>query len=141
MILIQALWNDLNRDLSSTELAEIDARRGLVKRKRANYERLETECEAFVKRSVDTFEGCYRQHGLPSLNPLNRDPFFKLIIENTGRVKTIIFFDSATQALKSCLSPPIEAHKYSAFTDDSEVTLYILSTPTCRAAERDTLYP
>ena len=140
MILIQALWNDLNRNLSPSELAEIDAKRGLVKRKLANYERLETECQSFVERSVATFEACYRQHGLPSENPLNRDPFFNLIVENTGRVKTITFFDSTTQALKSCLGPPIEAHKFSPFTDDPEVRLYIVSTPFCRVAQRDTLY-
>jgi len=141
MILIQALWNDLNRAVSPKERATIEAKRDLVKRRRATYQRLEAECQNFIQRSVDTFEACYRAHGLPSENPLNRDPFFKLIVAKTGHVKTTVFFDGANLALKACLRPPIEAHTFSPFTDDSEVTLYITSTPACRVAERDTLYP
>jgi len=140
MVIIQALWYDLNISLSPGERASVDKKRASVARKRANYERLESECEALLKRVKDEFERCYERNGPPSKNPVNREPFFQLLVGKTGHVREIVFFEGASADLKECLEKIIMQFTFSAFTDDEQVTLYILEFPRCRIAERDTLH-
>lgn len=140
MVIIHALWNDLNNSMNPTERASIEARRALVARKRSNYERLESECETQIAKAQSEFERCYERHGLPSKNPINREPFFHLVIEKTGQVRDIVFFEGATSELKLCLEKSIQQFRFSAFTDDEQVTLTILNFPNCRVVERDTLH-
>lgn len=140
MIIIYALWDDLNLGLSPAERASIEAKRALVARKRATYERLESACEAKLASAQSEFERCYKAYGLPSNNPINRNPFFKLLVEKTGRVQKIVFFEGVTPELKRCLEEIIQQFRFSTFADDEMVTLYILEFPRCRIAERDTLH-
>lgn len=140
MVIIQALWNDLNSNMSPIERASIDTKRALVVRKRSNYEKLESQCEANLAGAKAEFEQCYKMYGLPSQNPVSRDPFFQLLVEQTGHVREIIFFNGATSELRQCLEKTIQQFRFSAFTDDEMVTLYILEFPHCRVAERDTLH-
>jgi len=140
MVLIEALWNDLNKNMTPTERASVEAKRAVVARKRAYYEKLEAEGETQLAKNKSKFEQCYAKYGLPSENPQNRDPFFSLLIGKDGRVRKIEFFTGATSELKESLQKPIQAFKFSPFTDDEAVTLYILEFPHCRIAERDTLH-
>jgi len=140
MTIIEALWHELNRSLSAADRASIRETRASAARRRKNYETLESECEAQLVRMKSEFERCYMQHGLPSKNPVLRDPFSKLIVGNSGAVREIIFFEGASQELKSCLATHINEFKFSAFSDDEFVTLYILEFPRCRVAERDKLH-
>jgi hypothetical protein len=140
MVLIQALWEDLNRSLTPTEAARIEAARALVAAKRATYAKLSTECATQLAASRPAFERCYAAHGLPSKNPVNRDPFFKLLVGQTGAIRKIMFFDDAPAALRRCLRPIIESYRFSPFQHDEELTLYITTFPNCRVAEIDSLY-
>lgn len=140
MVIIHALWYDLNSSLSPGERASVEKKRASVARKRANYERLESECEALLKRVKDELDRCYERYGLPSKNPVDREPFFNLIVGKTGQVRQIVFFEGASADLKECLERIVMQFTFSAFTDDEQVTLYILEFPRCRIAERDTLH-
>lgn len=136
-IMIYALWNKLNSNLSMTERASIEARRKLVARKRATYNQLESECKKALTKAKVSFERCYAKHGMPSMNPQNRDPFFQLIVGNTGGVNDIVFFQGATPKVKECLKKTIQHFKFSAFNDDLKVTLFILGYPNCGSDEED----
>jgi hypothetical protein len=140
MVIIYALWDDLNSKMSPTERASVEAKRALVVRKRSSYETLEAQCEAQLVKAQKEFAGCYEKHGLPSKNPVNRDPFFGLLVGKDGQVRQINFFDGASPELKECLQDIIQQFRFSAFHDNEVVTLYILEFPHCRVAERDTLY-
>ena len=140
MIIIEALWYDLNSSLSPEERATIEAKRAVVARKQLAYEKLESQCEAHLQRSRAQFEGCYTRHGLPSKNPLGRDPFFQLVVEKTGHVREIVFFEGASPELQDCLRETIRNFRFDAFADDETVTLYILEFPHCRVSERDSLH-
>jgi hypothetical protein len=137
--IIEALWDDLDRKLSTEERAKIEVKRAVVVRKRLAYERLESQCEAQLKRAQAAFEDCYAKHGLPSENPKNRDPFFRIVVAKTGRVHEIEFFDGASPELKDCLRGTIEEFRFDAFADDEFVTLYITQFPYCRVSERNRL--
>jgi hypothetical protein len=140
MVIIQALWYDLNSGLSPPERTSIEAKRALVARKRSTYERLESQCEDHLRRARTEFDRCYARHGLPSKNLLSRDPFFKLVVEKTGHVREIVFFEGASPELKRCLQEIIQQFRFDAFAEDEAVTLYILDSPRCRVLERDTLH-
>jgi hypothetical protein len=140
MIIIEALWSDLNRNLSPQQRNSIEAKRALVARKRANYEKLESECAAQLAKAKSEFALCYQKYGLPSKNPVNHDPFFHLVVEKTGRVREIEFFEGASSDLKHCLEEKVRGFSFSPFADEAQVTLYILEFPSCRVAERDTLH-
>lgn len=138
-IMIDALWNKLNSNLSKTERASIKAMRKLVARKRSTYKQLKSECKRVLTKAKAKFEHCYAKHGMSSMNPQNREPFYKLIVEKTGSVSDIVFFQGATPEIKECLEKPIQQFKFSAFNDDPKLTLYINSFPNCGVEEEDTL--
>ena len=140
MVIIEALWYDLNSNLTPADEQRINAKRALVVRKRSAYEKLELECRSQLAKDRDHFESCYQQYGLPSSNPQNRDPFFTMTVERSGRVKKIDYFTSTSSELKDCLERRLRQFKFSSFLDDEAVTLYILEFPNCRVAERDTLH-
>ena len=140
MVLIRALWTDLNRNLTREEQARIDARRALVAAKRASYNTLSEECATRLAGSKVDFDRCYAAHGLPSKNPLGREPFYELVVGNTGIVKRIVFFDGASQKLKGCLRRQIETYTFSPFEHDEELTLYIVEFPNCGVSEGNRLY-
>ncbi|MEO6035216.1 MAG: DUF6794 domain-containing protein [Verrucomicrobiota bacterium] len=140
MVIIKALWSDLNNSMNTTEQASVKTQRAQVARKRSSYEKLEAEGEAQLAKNKSEFERCYEKHGLPSKNPLGRDPFFGLLVGRDGHVRKIEFFEGASSELKECLQKTIQEFKFSPFTDDEVVTLYILEFPRCRIAERDTLH-
>lgn len=140
-IIIEALWEDLNSKLTPEERSDIQIKRALVARKRATYMKLESECQTQLSGAQGQFEACYAKHGLPSKNPRVHDPFFKLVVDRSGRVREIIFFEGAASELKPCLAKIIDEFRFSSFGDDEFVTLYILEFPYCRVAERDKLSP
>jgi hypothetical protein len=140
MVIIYALWDDLNRKMSPTERAPVEAKRALVARRRSSYETLEAQCEAQLAKAQNEFDDCYKRHGLPSKNPVNRDPFFGLLVGKDGHVQQINFFNGASPELKECLQEIIQQFSFSEFRDDEVVTLYIVEFPHCRVAERDTLH-
>jgi hypothetical protein len=140
MVIIEALWHDLNSSLSPAERAAVETRRATIARKRTIYEKLESDCEKQLAKARTEFERCYAKHGLPSKNPASHDPFFKLLVGKSGRVREIIFFEGAPPELKTCLANTINGFSFSAFSDDEFVTLYTLEFPRCRVAERDTMH-
>ena len=140
MFIIYALWDDLNSNLTPEERASIQAKRKTVERKRSVYEKLEAEGRQQLSKTQQEFEHCYQKYGLPSKNPQNHDPFFHLLIDKTGHVRQIDFFEGADPQLKQCLTPIIQRFRFAPFTEDEVVTLYILEFPNCRIAERDTLH-
>jgi hypothetical protein len=140
MILIQALWEDLNADLTSAERHRILEKRRVVAEKRASYVQLEAECASQLAETKNDFDQCYADHGLPSKNPSNRDPFFQLIVGRGGSVKRVVYFDGASQPLRQCLDPLLAKYQFPVFEHDEQLTLYILDFPRCRIAERDQLY-
>ena len=140
MVIIKALWLDLNSNLSPAERASVEKKRSIVARKRATYEKLESDCEELLKKAQPEFERCFASHGLPSKNPVSRDPFYQLLIEKSGRVRKIEFFEGASPELKYRLAKVINGFTFSAFSDDEFVTLYILDFPQCRVSQRDSLH-
>lgn len=140
MVVIEALWLDLNRDLAPAERAAVAARRATVARKRAAYERLEAECEAQLEAASAEFERCYAAHGLPSRNPAGRVPFSRIIVARSGVVRDVVFFEGASPELKAKLEPIVRGFRFPEFGDDDFVTLSIMDFPRCRVAERDNLY-
>ena len=139
-VIIDALWNNLNSNLDPAERASLEAKRALVVAKRASYEKLESECEAQLVKARDEFDRNYKTYGLPSKNPGGREPFYELVVEKTGRVRDIVFFDGASFELKEHLRKTIQQFKFSAFANDEQVTIYIVDFPRCLAKERDKLY-
>ena len=159
MVIIDALWGDLNRNLSPSQRDDIDRKRQLIARKRLVYEKLESECELQLKNSQTEFERCYELYGLPSENPFlkkplkeslspieefdelfseNTLPIGELVVEKTGHIKNIVFCESASNEVKQCLQKTIEQFKFSPFTDDEIVTIQFI--PHCRVSERDLLH-
>lgn len=140
MVVIRGLWRDLNSNLTPEQLASVEKKRAIVARKRETYEKLEEECQAQLTKAKDEFDQYYLNEGLPSRNPAGRDPFFQLIVEKSGHVREIMFFDGASPRVKTSLRKTINTFTFSAFSDDEFVTLYITNFPGCRIAERDTLH-
>jgi hypothetical protein len=141
MVIIEALWSALNSNLSPEEQRAIDAKRALVARKQATYERLEAQCASQLAEAKAEFEQCYRNFGLPSENPVFRDPFFELLVGKSGNVREIIFSEGASAELKSHLTEILNGFIFSALQDDDFITLYIIEFPGfCRVAERDALH-
>jgi hypothetical protein len=138
-VIILSLWQDLNTNMTPVEQAKVDAKRATVARKRAAYIKLESECEDQLVKAKEKFDNCYQRYGLPSANPVAREPFSKLIIGKNGRVNKILFYDGASPKLRQCLQTIIKPFKFSPFSDDAIATLYILDFPRCRVSERDTL--
>jgi hypothetical protein len=140
MVIIEALWYDLNSTLTPAEREVVDAKRAMVAKKRATYEKLESECARQLTKAKNEFEQCYAAHGLPSKNPGLQEPFFKLLVGKSGHVREIIFFEGASSELKDSLTHILNRFTFSVFGDDDFVTLYIIEFPGfCRVAERDTL--
>lgn len=77
---------------------------------------------------------------MPSKNLLNVNPFYKLIIKNTGDVSEIIFYEGTTEKTKECVGNYIENLTFSKFVDGPILTLYVVDFPGCRVSERDTLH-
>jgi hypothetical protein len=141
MVIIEALWYDLNSNTTPAQREAIDAKRALVARKRASYEKLESECATQLTKTKSEFERCYALYGLPSKNPVSGEPFFKLLVGKSGHVREIIFFEGSSSELKASLTNILNRFTFSAFGDDEFVTLYIIEFPGfCRVAERDTLH-
>jgi len=141
MVIIEALWYDLNSNLTPAEREAIDTKRTVIARKRASYEKLESECERQLTKAKSEFERCYRSFGLPSKNPVSHEPFFKLEVGKSGHVRAIVFFEGAPPELKVHLTKILNDFTFSAFVDDEFVTLYIIEFPGfCRVAERDALH-
>jgi hypothetical protein len=140
MVLIEALWYDLNSNLTSAERTSIEANRATVARRRASYEALESQCEKHLRHASAELERCYTAYGLPSKNPSNREPFYRLVVEKTGRVREIVFFEGDSSELKQHLQEIIDQFRFEPFADNDMVTIYILEFPHCRVAERDTLH-
>ncbi len=139
MVLIEALWLDLNSKLNPADRASIEKKREVVARKRAKYEKLESECETQLVKAKDDFDRSYSKYGLPSKNPVLREPFYKLTVSKSGRVQEIQFFEGGSPELKGRLANIINNFKFSPFQDNDFVTLYITEFPGCRIAERDQL--
>ena len=140
MVLIQALWRDLNSSLSPEQLARLSRRNAQSSPENGRPTRSSRKCAAQLTKAKGEFERCYASHGLPSKNPISRDPFFELIVEKSGRVRKIIFFEGASPKLKTSLTKTINKFTFSEFSDDGFVTLYIIDFPECRIAERDTMH-
>ena len=141
VVLIRALWIDLNRNLTAAERAEIDSKRALVAAKSASYRRLSGECAAQLAASKAEFEKCYAAHGLPSKNPLNRNPFYKLVVEKSGTIERIVFYDGAGSTLKECLRREVEPYRFSSFEYDEILTLSTVGVfPSCGVEESSRLY-
>jgi hypothetical protein len=141
MMIIEALWYDLNSTLTPAEREVVDAKRAVVARKRATYEKLESEYARQLTKAKSEFEQCYAAHGLPSKNLVLREPFFKLLVGKSGHVREIIFFEGASSELKDSLTNILNRFTFSAFGDDDFVTLYIIEFPGfCRVAERDLMH-
>jgi len=140
-VLIMALWADLNAHLTPAEQARRERVRATVAKKMKLFRRLEDECGIVLRGWADAFARCYAQHGLPSANPVGRDPFYKLLIGKSGTVDQIVFFDGASPAVQECLRPLLMNFGSTPipFDEPDHVTLYITSSPNCRAAERDSL--
>jgi hypothetical protein len=131
----------LNSNTTPAQREAIDAKRALVARKRASYEKLESECATQLTKTKSEFERCYALYGLPSKNPVSGEPFFKLLVGKSGHVREIIFFEGSSSELKASLTNILNRFTFSAFGDDEFVTLYIIEFPGfCRVAERDTLH-
>lgn len=140
MIIIEALWEDLNANLRPEERASIEAKRAVVARKRLVYEKLEAQCMSQLQKSQAKIEDCYAKHGLPSENPSGQAPFYRLVVDKTGHVREIVFFKGESTELKDCLREAMQGFQFDAFTDDETITLYILEFPVCRVSERDSLH-
>jgi hypothetical protein len=140
MVLIRALWFDLNAGLSAKERATLDAKRALVRKRLLSYQKAEGECEQVMSRAREKFDRCYASFGLPSKNPENREPFFELKIRKTGDVAEVVFFEGASEELKTCLRPLLSKKRFSPLPHDELITLYLTSFPNCRASDRDHLY-
>jgi hypothetical protein len=141
MVIIEALWYDLNSTLTPAEREVVDTKRAVVARKRAAYEKLESECARQLTKARGEVEQCYATHGLPSKNPVSREPFFELLVGKSGHVREIVFFEGASSELKDCLTSILSRFTFPAFSDDEFVTLYIIEYPGfCRVAERDAMH-
>jgi hypothetical protein len=140
MVIIEALWLDLNKSLTPADRESIQKKRATVARKRATYKKLESECETQLTKAKPEFEKCYASHGLPSENPELFDPFYGLIVDKSGRVKKIEFFNGASPELKVKLTKILNGFTFSKFDDDEFITLYILTFPDCGVAEWDKLH-
>ncbi len=115
------------------------AQRQLLAEKFAFYEKLQSEFQAQLERKRGRIEHCYNLHGLPSTNPQNIDPFFKLILKNSGRVQEIVFFNGASPELKACLTDIIQPFQVSPFTDHETLTVDV-NEFRCRILERTELF-
>jgi hypothetical protein len=141
MILIKALWLDLNSRLTPEQRASIEKKRRIVARKRSAYEKLEAECEARLKKAQTDFERYY------PIDPLIHAPFFKIVVNKSGRVRESSFSEDTSPELKPRLATAVKGFTFSPFIDDESVTvhcvrftLYGVAFPSCRVAERDTLH-
>jgi hypothetical protein len=107
---------------SPLSTATLLAGRQFLAEKFAFYEKLESEFQPRLTGARGAIEQCYKLHGLPSTNPKNVDPFFKLHLEKSGRVQEIVFFNGASPELKACLSDIIKPFQVSPFTDHDTLT-------------------
>ncbi|MBV9463751.1 MAG: hypothetical protein JO317_05930 [Verrucomicrobiae bacterium] len=139
MILIEALWFDLNAQMSAEDLKNAAAKRATVKAKQVAYERLEKECATQLAEAKHDFAQCYQIHGRPSKNPVNENPFFQLTVDQTGKVEAIWFFEGAPDDLKLCLEKRLRRFRFSQFSTDPSLHVYIEEFPYCRVKERDRL--
>jgi len=110
-------------DISPLSTATLLARRQFLAEKHAFYKKLESEFQAQLSGARGAIEQCYKLHGLPSTNPQNFDPFHKLILEKSGRVQEVTFFNGASRELKACLSPILQSFQVSPFTDHETLTV------------------
>jgi hypothetical protein len=136
MVLIQALWQDLNSKLPP---AEADRRETLRKTAAAKAEeilRIEADCTRFMYATKESFERCYDQYGLPSANPASRDPAYHLKVTKNGKVSEVVFFEGSSQKVQECLRPLLTAHTFPSFQQFDALTFGI-NYFRCRAAERD----
>jgi hypothetical protein len=139
-IIIRALWQNLNDELTPKEREAVEVKRELVERRRQAYVKAESECEAQLTAASGRFEACYEAHGLPSANPLSRDPFWRLKVGRNGKIQKIEFPTGGSRSVRPCLEEILQTFVFSPFSDDDSVTLYILEFPRCRVSERDRLH-
>jgi hypothetical protein len=139
VMIIEALWRDLNSRLGPEQRASVEKKRAVVARKRKAYEKLESECEVQLTKARSEFGRHYASHGRPSDSAL-RGPFLKLLVEKSGHVRKIFFLEGDSPELKAGLAKVINGFIFSSFSDDEFVTLDMINFPHCRVAERDTLH-
>jgi hypothetical protein len=116
-------WKKSLADVSPLNTATLLARRQLLAKKLAFYEKLQSEFQAQLEGARGRIEQCYKLYPLKSGNTQNHDPFRKLILKNSGRVQEIIFFDGDSDELKACLSDIIQPFQVSPFTDHDTLTV------------------
>jgi hypothetical protein len=137
-VIIHAVWRELNEHLTPAERTAIDAKRALVTRKRAIYEKLESEYADQLAKVKDDFERCV---GSRDTGAYDGRPFFEMFVEKSGQVREIVFFNRASPELKICLARLLHGFSFSSFTDHEFVTLRSVTYPPfCQVEERITLY-
>lgn len=115
------------------------AAKELKAKKLATYEKLEAEFDAQLATARPAIERCFQQHGPSSMNPQNHDPFFKLIMASTGRVKQIVVFDGASPAFQACILEIFRHFQCSPFPYDKTLTINVHDFR-CTVGERSALF-
>jgi hypothetical protein len=141
MVLIRALWLDLRAKLTPEQRQKNEKENDVRRRKRANYERLMSECDSLFKKHGGLITSCFERLGPNSAPPALRSPFSKLTVLANGRVRRIEPFIGGSNAANECLQRVLTRFSFSSFDLDPYLTLYTLDEGSCRVQELDNLHP
>ncbi len=129
------IWQHLNKTATVEEKVKAEKLRERIIEKRATYDKLMNECESQLKKYESRFKECL----VFDQKQNKMGPFFKIFVNNTGKIEDTNFFTTQADASKKCVGKILSKFKFSAFGADKKIDLYITSYPKCRTSALDSL--
>ena len=122
--IIEALWDDLNKNLSAAEKAAIEKQREVFLQKQDIFQRISEECTKQLQEKRPAIDRCYAAHS-PSLKPLSDRPIFnQLVVSNKGTLDNVTYAKNISRDLSNCLKHQARDFTVSEFEYYSVLTLY-----------------
>lgn len=122
--IIEALWDDLNKNLSAAKKTAIEKQREVFLQKQDIFQRISEECTKQLHEKRPAIDRCYAANS-PSLKPLSDRPIFnQLLVSNKGTLDSVTYEKNISRALSNCLKHQARDFTFSEFEYYSVLTLY-----------------
>lgn len=122
--IIEALWDDLNKDIPAEQKIAIEKQREILLKKQEIFQRISAECTTQLQAKRPAVDRCYTAHS-PALNPLSDRPIFnQLVVSPKGTIDRIAYSEDTSNDLANCLQQQVGEFTFSEFEYFPALTLY-----------------
>ena len=136
MVLIYALWREVNSSLTPAERSQVEQHRRQVVARRQTYRRVADECTRQIVEARPQFEECFRVHGRPGKYRNVHEPFFAMVVAPSGQVRKVKHWEGGSKTVRSCLAKHLASFQFSPFSNVDQATLHTTDDYRCTVAEQ-----